>query len=183
MAFTPKLATPSDYESIRRAIGFDGDDRTTVPDNLIEDRLFLQLVERAVRGRVTAWEDIVDTEHDDYDADRHARLVDGVVMGAAARLARLWFARRAGEEIKSDKAGPTATTWRDPREWIEVADDLAEQMATALTDVLSWGAAAPFPCIGSAGGPTSDAEKAGDTLSVTSIRELLWPDVVKDTVY
>lgn len=179
----PDIVSTDDYESIRRSLGFDGDDTATVPDALIEDRLHLPLVEREVKRRVESWEAIVDDGDPDYDVDRHAQLVDGVVLLTGARLAAVWFARRAGEEVAEERVGPSSVKWRTPIEWGDVAQELARQAAGLLAGVIAWGTARAAVTLAGRSGPTRKAAAAKTYLTPEDWQGLLWPDVIKDRVF
>jgi hypothetical protein len=91
---------------VRLALGLATTDTTTLPDATIASRLFGPWVERQVQRVVTTWATVIDNSDADYDADREAALQDGVVLWIASRLAALYFARRAGEEVKKAQLGP-----------------------------------------------------------------------------
>ena len=180
MAFAAQIISSSDYGSIRIALGL-ADSDTAVSDNLIEDLLFLPAVELVIRERLDDWADIVD-EAAPYDADRHDRLKRAAILGTAARIASVWFARRATEEIKAEKVGPVAVTFRDGPEWAETAEKLACDAATELSKVETWGVGMTEIGLVSRGGPTRDAKASGTVLSVSAWQDMLWPDAVKGHV-
>lgn len=179
MAF-PAIISASDYTAVRLALGLATTDTTTLPDATITSRLFGPWVERQVQRVVTNWDDVIDNFHADYDADQEAALQDGVVLWIASRLAALYFARRAGEEVKKATLGPQSVEWRDPADWMDVATRLAADAATELARVTDWNNEVPVITLATRTGPTQARSVAEEHMTPAAWEALIAPDVIKE---
>ncbi len=178
------IITSAHYTSVRLSLGFAMADTTNVPDSLVEDRLFLGASERAVQQAVSTWATVIDTGDSSYDAGRHETLRDAVIYAVGARLAAMYFARRAGEEIAKVRLGPHLVDYRTPTEWGTVAHELAERSAAALTAVGNWGdTTTGRVTLTGISGPTRRLDTLDNVFTVADWENMLLPEIVKGTAY
>jgi len=183
MPYSPSIIATSDYGDIRLSVGVASTDTTMLPDATIEGRPFLRHTEGRVKEDIPSYATILNTADVNYDAERADMLKNGVVLWTASRLAVLYFAARAGEEVQQETLGPGAVRYRDGPAWAEIARRLADDAADELYRVEMWGQSAQPIALFGRSGPTRKAADDEAVVSVRVWRERLQPPAVKRRDY
>ena len=120
--------TSADYGDIRVSLGLAYDDTTTLPDTVIERRMFLPHVETAMAVVLTDCSVTWATE----TAANKEIVREAVVYWVASLLAERWMARMAGSQVKSQSLGPLSVSYEGGQNWAMDAKSLRYQAGDAM---------------------------------------------------
>ena len=130
---TPAYLSPVDYPAIRRMLGLAGDDVTSLPDLVIEERPYLLRVEREVGPLLDACEIDMDTA----DQATVEWVLESIQYLVAGRIAAVQHRASTGNEVTSEKVGPVGVNYRSGPEWKEISAALLREGVEALSRVCS----------------------------------------------
>lgn len=130
---TPWL-TGAEYPDIRRRLGLAGDDTTTLPDEEIENRLFLGYVARKVGPLLD--QAGVDMDPATGDIDTIDWVLSALTFLTAARLAEWRMRQTVGEERASEGAGPYSVSYRQGVDWGAMFNDLLAEGVRCLAEAI-----------------------------------------------
>lgn len=133
----PLYLTDADYPAIRRMLGLAGDDTSSLPNEVIEDRPHLARVEREVTPILDACDIEMDSDEPAYDEETAEWVREALQYLTAGRLAALMKQAATGGEITSESVGPVRVSYRTGADWHALAESLLKQGVQALAKVCS----------------------------------------------
>lgn len=141
MSYTTRYVHFDDYEEIRISLGLVPGDTATLPNSVIESRMFLPEVESRMAPILdTTCEIIMDDGDPDYDADVADRVKQVIVLWTASRVAEKYLKARQGDRVKSHGVGPMSVSYDTGPEYIQLGQDLFSMALETMSQVCEDGA-------------------------------------------